>query len=188
MHFLALVLVLSATIAGQSPTTVKKIDTHNSKITIHAYKSGMFSFAAHDHVISAPIAAGQVDEAAGSVEFTVRTAEMQVLDPEVSDKDRSEIRTTMLGDKLLDAAKYPEASFRSTRVTHRKDDASEVAGVFTLHGVKHDISFLAKKQGNAYVGETTLKQSDYGMKPVSVAGGTVKVKDEVKIDFNVVLE
>src|SRR3954469_18495576 len=116
MHALALMLTLIATLAAQPAPKAKKNDTHNSKITIHAYKSGMFSFAAHDHVISAPIAAGQVDEAAGSVEFTVRTAEMQVLDPEVSDKDRSEIRTTMLGDKLLDAAKYPEASFRSTRV------------------------------------------------------------------------
>lgn len=30
-----------------------------------------------------------------------------------------------------------------------------------------------------------MKQTDYGMKPVSVAGGTIKVKDEVKIEFSI---
>jgi hypothetical protein len=31
-----------------------------------------------------------------------------------------------------------------------------------------------------------LRQTDYGIAPISVAGGTVKVKDELKIDFDIV--
>ena len=30
---------------------------------------------------------------------------------------------------------------------------------------------------------TALKQTTFGIKPISVAGGTIKVKDEVEIDF-----
>jgi len=32
---------------------------------------------------------------------------MKVLDPEVSEKNRAEIRETMLGNKLLDAKRFP---------------------------------------------------------------------------------
>jgi hypothetical protein len=42
-------------------------------------------------------------------------------------------------------------------------------------------------KGEHYRGAATLKQTDFGITPVTVAGGTVKVKDEVKIEFEVVL-
>jgi hypothetical protein len=44
-----------------------------------------------------------------------------------------------------------------------------------------------RKEGGRYVGSAKLKQRDFGMTPVSVAGGTVKVKDEVKIEFEIYL-
>jgi hypothetical protein len=31
-----------------------------------------------------------------------------------------------------------------------------------------------------------LKQRDFGITPVSIGGGTIKVKDEVRIEFDVV--
>jgi hypothetical protein len=30
-----------------------------------------------------------------------------------------------------------------------------------------------------------LKQTDFGIQPVSVAGGTIKVKDELEIEFTI---
>jgi hypothetical protein len=35
------------------------------------------------------------------------------------------------------------------------------------------------------VGTCTLKQRDFGITPISIAGGTVKVKNELKIDFDI---
>ena len=35
-------------------------------------------------------------------------------------------------------------------------------------------------------GEFSLRQSDYGIKPVSAVGGGLKVKDEVKFTFDIV--
>lgn len=37
-----------------------------------------------------------------------------------------------------------------------------------------------------YRGSATIKQADFGIKPISIGGGTIKVKDEVKIDFDIV--
>ena len=110
-------LVLGVTVfAGLLPrgfAQAKPIDTANSKVTIHAYKTGLFSFAAHDHVIEAPIASGQVDEREKLVTIEIETKSLRVLDPGESEKNRAEIQQTMLSGKVLDAAKYPTIAFRS---------------------------------------------------------------------------
>jgi len=36
-----------------------------------------------------------------------------------------------------------------------------------------------------YQGAAVLKQTGFGITPVKVAGGTVKVKDEVKVAFSI---
>jgi hypothetical protein len=45
----------------------------------------------------------------------------------------------------------------------------------------HDVDVL-DKAGN-YLGQARIKQTDFGIQPISVAGGTIKVLNEVKIDF-----
>ena len=39
-----------------------------------------------------------------------------------------------------------------------------------------------------YKGSATVRQTEFGITPISIVGGTVKVKDEVKIDFDIALE
>jgi polyisoprenoid-binding protein YceI len=111
---------------------------------------------------------------------------MQVLDPNESDKNRAEIRATMLGPKLLEAEKFPRISFTSTSVTQMNADTAQVKGILELHGVKREVDLEVKRQGGHYVGATRLKQTSYGMTPITVAAGAVKVKDEVKVEFDVV--
>jgi hypothetical protein len=76
--------------------------TQQSAFTIKVFKSGLFSGFAHNHVVVAPIARAAIDTAKPAAEITVVTKEMKVTDPEVSDKDRAEIQSTMLGPKVLD--------------------------------------------------------------------------------------
>jgi len=37
-----------------------------------------------------------------------------------------------------------------------------------------------------YLGTTALKQKDFGITPISLAGGTVKVKNELRLEFDIV--
>ena len=55
-----------------------------------------------------------------------------------------------------------------------------------LHGQSKPI--LAEVHGSAegYIGHSKIKQTDFGITPVSVAGGVVKVKDELEIQFVIV--
>ena len=162
------------------------IDATRSKITIHVDKTGFFSFAGDKHEIAAPIASGTVDEKAGTVEFTVDAGKLQVLDPQLDEKKRAEVQKTMLGPSVLDSTQYPAIKFHSTKAVPAGANAWNVTGDLTLHGQTHPVLVSVKKEKGAYAGSAKLKQTDFGITPVAVAGGTVKVKDELSLDFEIV--
>jgi polyisoprenoid-binding protein YceI len=62
-------------------------------------------------------------------------------------------------------------------------------GELTLHGVKRaqPVSARLSVDGNALraTGDFALRQSDYEISPVSALGGAVKLKDELKLIFNI---
>jgi len=179
--FSFLLLACSVSLAQSHP-----IDPALSKITIHVDKTGVFSFAGDKHEIAAPISSVTVDEKAGTVEFTIDSRKLQVLDPQLDEKKRAEVQKTMLGPSVLDTAQYPEIKFRSTKATPSGQSSWNVTGDLTLHGQTHPVAVAVKKDSGTYSGSTKLKQTEFAITPVSVAGGTVKVKDELKLDFQVV--
>jgi polyisoprenoid-binding protein YceI len=92
----------------------------------------------------------------------------------------------MEGPAVLDSEQFPDISFHSTRVEKTGDEHWTVSGDLSLHGrVNPVIVNVALKDGH-YLGSTTFKQREFGISPVSIAGGTVKVKDEVRIEFDIV--
>jgi polyisoprenoid-binding protein YceI len=156
-----------------------------STITIHVGKSGLFSGFGHNHVISAPIEHPMIDSKSKTASITVLTKELKVVDPDASEKDRGEIQATMLGPKVLDAEKYPQIRFTSTRIEQTGPGRFQVVGKLELHGISKEVQFPVSVAAGHYTGKTKLKQTDFGIQPVAVAGGTVKVKDEVELEFDV---
>jgi polyisoprenoid-binding protein YceI len=166
----------------------REIDVAHSVMKVHVYKTGLFSGFAHDHEISAPIARGTVDDSANPiVELAVESGKLQVEDPGVSDKDRAQIQQTMQGPQVLDSVQYPEIRFRSTRVQPAGNGRWTIDGDLSLHGQTHPVQVTVTKKEGKYEGSAAFKQRAFGITPVSIAGGAVKVKDEVKIEFQIVL-
>jgi polyisoprenoid-binding protein YceI len=163
----------------------RAIDVANSTMTVRVSKAGVLSALGHNHEISAPIAAGTVDATAHTVEFKVEARTLQARDPENSEKDRSQTQTTMLGPEVLDVTRYPEIAFRSTAAEQGTGGAWKVQGNLTLHGQTRMVTVDVRETGGHYEGSARLKQTDFGMKPVKAGGGTVKVKDEVVIEFKI---
>ena len=164
----------------------KPIDAQRSTITVHVGKAGLFSMAAHEHWISAPIASGVIDETgAARVEFKVLSASMMVKpDPKVDAKDHDQIQKHM-EELTLETAKYPEITFRSTHVEKVAEGQFKVEGTLTLHGAFKPVTVIVKREGESYTGHTVIKQTDFGIKPISIAGGAIKIKDPVDIDFQI---
>jgi len=160
------------------------IDASRSTIAIHVGKAGLLSVAGHDHWINAPIASGSLDESNPRVSFTVETVSMKVKpDPKVDAKTEAQIQKDM-EDMTLETRKYPEIKFQSSRI-EKSGDGWKVEGSLALHGATKPVSLTVKRTGDAYTGHTVLKQTDFGIKPISVGGGAVKVKNEIEIDFEI---
>jgi len=179
----ALVLLLPTIL---SAATDKHIDAKKSVLIIHVGKAGVFSAAGHDHWVDAPISHGQFAEgAAAHVEFSVDAGKMTVRpDEKTSAKDRAKIQETMQ-TAVLESEKYPEIRFRSTTVTPNGGQAWKVTGPLTLHGVSKVVLVEVRRDGETYTGSARLKQSDFGIQPVTIGGGVVKVKDELDISFKI---
>jgi len=163
----------------------RAIDTARSSITIHVGKAGLLSAAAHEHWVSARIASGSINETGLRVEFKVRSAALIIKpDPKVDAKTRAQIQKDM-DEMTLEIARYPEIAFRSTHVSPAGAGQFKVDGSLTLHGVSKPVSVMVKRESESFTGHTVIKQTDFGIKPISIAGGTIRIKDPVDIDFEV---
>ena len=162
------------------------VDTSRSKVTIRVDKSGLFSAFAHNHTIEAPIASGQLDAEKRTVTLTFHARDMRVLDPGTKESERAEIDQTMKSDKVLAAERFPEIRFVSTEVTPQEADRYRVRGDLTLHGVTKPVEVSVAMAKGRYNGSVKLKQTDFGIAPVNIAGGAVKVKDVIEIIFEIV--
>jgi YceI-like protein len=156
-----------------------------STITIHVHKTGLFSAMGHNHTVVAPVHQAAIDPKAMTAEIIVLSREMKVTDTDVSEKDRAQIQADMLGPKVLNAEKFPEIRFKSLQITPAGAGHLRVIGTLELHGVKRDITLEMTGGGDRYTGKTKLKQTDFGIQPISAGGGTVKVKDELDLDLDI---
>jgi polyisoprenoid-binding protein YceI len=176
-------VVLSVTVAAET----RQIDTAQSKLTVSVYKSGLFSGFADDHIIDAPIASGTVSDASPlSVAIEVHAGDLKVRDPNLSASKRDEVQTRMAGPEVLDTQTFPSIAFESTAIQPNGADRWAVTGRLTIHGQTRPVTFATTLANGRYRGTVALKQRDFGITPISIAGGTIKVKDELKIEFDIV--
>jgi polyisoprenoid-binding protein YceI len=47
---------------------------------------------------------------------------------------------------------------------------------------------VIKSDATHFKGSTTIRQTDFGITPIKIAGGIVRVKDDVKVEFEIVLK
>jgi polyisoprenoid-binding protein YceI len=196
-----MVPVSSWTVAQAGSGVAYAVDSEKSSLHISVYKEGLLKAFGHDHLISANKISGRVlfnEEMLedSSADLTVEATSLSVIDPGESDKDRRKVQETMAGKDVLDEERFPVIRFTSTRVKQVKKthDGWEVTleGVLSLHGVEKPISMplhVSVKDGELRAeGETSLLQTDFGITPIKVGGGSVKVKNKVRIRFELVAE
>jgi polyisoprenoid-binding protein YceI len=164
-----------------------KIDTQQSTLTIHVGKTGVFSGLGHEHEVRAPIRSGTVDTGShAAVEIHVDARALRVIDKDQSEKDRTEVQKTMLGPEVLDSEHYQEIVFKSTGAEAAGQGRWTLRGTLTLRGQTRPITVHVTLKNGQYTGDTTVKQTDFGITPPGKAG--VRAKDEVRIELDVRLE
>jgi polyisoprenoid-binding protein YceI len=172
------------------------IDRKASQFTVQAFASGLISAVAHSpkiairgYTIDVSFIPGTLADAKMKA---VQSSTLEVLD-ELRDADKRELHRVMY-DEVLETKRYPEVVFESSSITGErlKENLNRVnvEGRLALHGVTNGQSFFSQvafgvDTFRAY-GEFSLLQSDYGIRIASIAGGTLKLQDELKFSFYVV--
>ncbi len=188
-----LLLAGGAAAHGQS---AYEFDATKSKLEIDVYKDGFFRAFGHDHLVAAKEFSGRLlfdpDKIENSsVTLRVAAKSLTVTDPRASEKERHQVQASMQGEKVLDVARHPEIAFTSTGVTMAKKKggawSATLAGTLQLHGRGKSVSLpvTVRVSGGELTaqGEVFLLQTDYGITPIKAGGGTVKVKDRLRIRF-----
>lgn len=174
------------------------IDAKGSTFVVQAFATGLLSAFGHDPKIAIRDFAGDLSFTLtgltledARLNLTIRADSLEVID-DISEKDRQEIHKKMC-EEVLETDRYPEIVYQSSRVSASgSGDRYWVAlnGELTLHGVTQAVPVSARVLINGISvrasGEFSIRQSDYGIAPVTAAAGAIKIKDEVKCRFEIV--
>jgi polyisoprenoid-binding protein YceI len=189
----ALGLALAAAPAARAAARRYTLDPAQSRVEIHVGKSGLFGFAGHEHEVVAGTFHGSATFdpehlPASAVDVTLDAAALRVTGQGEPAEDVPKVQAAMVGPTCLDAGHFPTIHFVSTAVAEAGAAANgrdlTLRGTLTLHGVTRPIELHVHLEvaGETLVatGRTTLRQTDFGITPISKAG-VVKVKDEIAI-------
>ena len=183
-----------------------EVDFERSYIAVSTDKGGFLSaFVGHKHGIlvtewSTDICLDRQNPQSSTAAITVSTPSLKIDIPEArriaglsldgpGPKDLREIQTKMLAPQNLAAEDYPEIQFRTTSVEGKSEGSLVLRGPLTIRGktqlVSVPVAFTQLDTGSfRFSGTFTARQTNYGIKPESVAG-VVKVKDKVSIRFEI---
>jgi polyisoprenoid-binding protein YceI len=181
---------------GQGPK-VLTIDAGDSRVTILVGKAGVLSFAGHAHEIETSAVRRRVrfdaaDWPHASVSLEFGAAALRVTGKGEPASDVPAVERTMLGEQVLDVRRFPTITFQSRRVSAAFRGAREatltIDGDLTVRGTTRPMTVRAETTIDASgrvtaTGAFTLKQSEFGITPVTAAGGTIRVRDRIDIRF-----
>jgi polyisoprenoid-binding protein YceI len=173
------------------------IDSRASRFTVEASATGLLARMGHNPVIGIRDFSGEMkfdpDKLeAGSFRLVIKSASLSVQN-DISDKDLREIERLM-NQEVLETAKFPEIVYEATSISVTKMAdmlcSATLNGNLTMHGVTRNQTIVVRVALLGSMlrasGDFTLDQTDYNIKLVSVAGGALKLKDELKFSFEMV--
>jgi polyisoprenoid-binding protein YceI len=173
-----------------------RIDPTLRRFTLQAFSTGALSVFAHNPTFVVRDFSGTIRLDVGRAEglaldLTVRADSLDLLD-RVSAKDRAEILDRMRRE-VLETALYPEIAYRATAVSADAIDRGRyrvrLGGELSLHGVARphqiDADLTIFEDGLGLGGGCPLLLSDFRIRSVTALGGTIRLKDELSVSFDI---
>ncbi len=180
------------------------VDSAHSDVRFLVYKAGPLAAFGHDHVVQAREFTGDVylatdlDASSFALVLPVKSFVVDVPaaraeeGPDFAKQPSPEAvqgtTTNMLGPQVLDAEKYPEVRIQSVKLAG-PFGKKEATVRITLHGTTRDLTVpVAIEQAGDSVtasGSFELAQTEFGMKPMSAAGGGLQVADVLRVKFRI---
>lgn len=185
--------------------TIYQIDSQASELHILVYRGGTFARLGHNHVVTSKSLTGrawmQPQFAASGFELSFPVADLIVDDPgarraagsdfpaDIPAADKEGTRKNMLRAEVLDGERYPRVEVKSATVAGSLQ-APQVTARITIKDASRDVTVpvVAAVNGDRLTasGEFEILQTDFGIKPFSVALGALEVKDRLLVRFKLV--
>jgi len=181
-----------------------RVDPQASEIRLLVYRDGPLARFGHSHVVvgrvHGEIRAGDAAAASGfRLEIPVdsfavdppaaRAEEGDEFAAQVSEPARRDTRENMLGADVLDAARHPLLRVESIALVGPQWGPTVTARV-TLRGVTRDLRFAAAvlRQDDTLVvvAGFRIRQSEFGIEPISALNGGLRVRDALDIRVRLV--
>lgn len=173
-----------------------RVNPKESQIEIHLYKGGLLGSLGDNHLISLTHFTGKADLSkpdGWTAELSGEAGSLTVIDPWGNPTERKEVQDTMLGPEQIDVSHFPSIELHSLSfdpVDHNK--VWRLVANVKLHGVTRKVQFSldCHENGNKLQiqGKKMFKLTDFDIQPYSAAFGTVKVKNDFLVTYNVVLD
>jgi len=183
--------------ATETPADRYMIDSRASRFAVQASATGLLARMGHNPIIGIRDFSGEMQFnpdklEAGGLRLVIKSASLGVQN-DISDKDIREIERLM-NQEVLETTKFPEIVYETTSisVTRMADMhcSATLNGNLTMHGVTRNQTIVVRVALLGSMlrasGDFSLDQTDYNIKLVSVAGGALKLKDELKFSFEMV--
>lgn len=181
----------AAAVQNTAPAGQYALDKTHASVTFRVNHLGMSRYTARFTDIDGKLNFDPANPAAMSVEATIDPKSIETDFP----LDEPDFDEVLAGPQWLDAAKFPQITFKSTAVETTGPNTAKVTGDLTLHGVTKpltlDVTFNGGYAGNdidpggsriGFSAEGKLKRSDYGVSMgVPAPGTTFGVGDEVEL-------
>ena len=127
-----------------------------------------------------------------SAELAVETDSFEVLRGDggvkgLSGTEKTLVRSNAL--KSLTASRFPQIRYIADAI-EKADDGYHLTGALHIRGESRDhvIDVRTEDLGDSWriAVDSTIRQSDYGIKPYSLLMGSIQVADEVSLTFSAV--
>ena len=169
-----------------------------SRFTVEVGRAGFLKVFGHDHLIEIRGFRGDVtwEPAApesSSIRVEVDAASLTVVDEESDEEELGVIQADM-ESKALDVEHHAQIGFVSEEISLDDRGGGEyrgrITGRVTLRGVTKNVtiplSLTVSEERLRAQGEFQIKGTDFGIDPISGAGGAVKTSDDLKLTFDLV--
>lgn len=179
---LLLCSALAAASAGACAAQKYDIDQNHTYITFSYSHFGFSNPVGKLEKISGDLQLDTADLTKSSVSVTLPLDGLHTGVPKLDDHLRS--------PDFFDAAKYPDITFKSTKVEKVGTDGLKITGEMTAHGVTKPVVLdakinkigdnpMLKKASAGFEADTTLKRSDFGVDKYAPG-----VSDEVRVHIS----
>jgi len=181
------------------------VDSEASRVRFYLWRGGPLAAKGHNHVMVVKNMDGAVfvpsnmleDKMHFDVVFPVEQIEVDppalrqelggAFATDISPKGVQGTRDHMLGDKVLEARRFPRIGLSSNKV-YGEVPKLAVDTVITLHGVRRHqmvpVTMTVLGDRLRAEGAFAIEQTDYGIKPFSAMGGALYILDPIMIEFS----